>query len=246
MSVLPSRSTSIDPYLRHIADRLPGPASVRRRLLDEIQDHLSEETDALVSTGSDPAVAADRAVASFGSTDAIVEEFRRELARWSTARSALLLLAGTLAFTGLWIGILATGPNAPWTEQHEPLGLVWTDVVGTLAMVMTLIVVMLANVFYWLPIRTRSHHPVVRKGPDLAVLACRFGIRTLTCSLSSIVAYVLMRVYLAPRSLEWLDIGFGTTTSIIAIVALISMSRSLRAIPVAIRRPPREVVGPSC
>lgn len=225
---------------------MPGPASVKRRLIDEMRDHLYEDIDSLGSS-SDPAEIADRAIVSFGPAETVVDEMDRELARWRTARSALVLLVGTIAFAALWVGILTTGPADPWTERLEPLGLVWAESLAPLTMSFALIAVVLANVLYWLPIRTRSVNPTLRRGPELAVLACRVGIVTFACSLASIVTYVVMRIYLAPRSLEWLDIAFGITLSLAAIAALVAMSRSLRSIRVAILPPrlEREAIGPS-
>jgi hypothetical protein len=208
-------------------------------LIEEMRDHLYEQSVSFVAAGTDPVEAANLAIASFGSTEIVFDEFRRELARWSTARTALMLLVGTLAFSTLWAGILGTGPAAPWTEQREPLGLVWTDAVGSFAMALTLLTVAAANILYWLPIRTRTDHPTIRRGPSFAVAACKVSIATLSCSLSSIVAYVVIRVSLAPRSLEWLDIGFGIALTVAALAALVPMARSLKAIPLDIRRQPR-------
>lgn len=219
----------IDSYIAMIARRLPGPSSRRADLLDEIRDHLYEETRALRERGIPEELSARRAVESFGSVNRLVRDLRAELARRQTTRSAFVLLAGAPGLALLWIAILLMGPHAPWTEVHEPVPLAFSDAVGSTAMLITIAAALLANLLLWLPVRWRFSSEVLMAGQRWAVRVCSLAAATLVVNIVCILSYVSLRGYLAPHSLSWITTTIGVGATLFALKAVASTLRDFRS-----------------
>lgn len=218
----------IDSYVMSIARRLPGPTSVRADLLDEIRDHLHEETLALRERGTREADAARQAIQSFGPSSRITKDLRAELVRRQTARSALGLLTGAPGLAMLWIGILLIGPHAPWTEVKEPTTLALTDAIGSIAMMVTVAAAVVANLLLWIPIRWRSSFRVLDAGQQWAARVCSLAATTLAVNIACILSYIALRAYLAPHSLSWVATVIGVAATLVALRAVATTLRSFR------------------
>jgi hypothetical protein len=190
-----------------------------------MKDHLDESVAALTAAGVPEAEAAARAVSAFGRPERVASDFQTELARHQTARFALGLMTLPPVLTLLWMTILTTGPQAPWTESGEPIQLAWMDLVGSTAMKVALIVAIAANLAFWLPARARVARGLIAEGQRWATHLSVCGAATLGLSLMTILGYVAMRVYLAPWSLEWLDISVGTIITVGVLAALATRTR---------------------
>ncbi|MFN2594174.1 MAG: permease prefix domain 1-containing protein [Actinomycetota bacterium] len=225
----PSAVLIIDSHVASIARRLPGPASARADLLDEIRDHLHEETLTLRARGVPEGVSARQAVESFGPANRLVKDFRAELARRQTARSALGLLAGAPGLAILWIGILLMGPHAPWTEVKEPTSLALTDAVGSAAMMLTVAAAIVANLLLWVPVRWRSSFRVLMTGQQWAARVCRLSATTLAVNIVCILSYISLRGYLAPHSLSWITTLIGVGATLVALRAVATTLRAFRS-----------------
>jgi hypothetical protein len=93
----------IEDFVTAVDQRLCVGRRQRQRVLEEVREHLTDETDALRSTGVDPAEAQRRAIDRFGSPLAFADSMN--LQHWTTATrrapallatSAVLMLAGFL------------------------------------------------------------------------------------------------------------------------------------------------------
>jgi hypothetical protein len=217
----------IDRHLDAFARLLHGPRVARRALIDELRDHLYESAHILEQQGMDPIRAADQAIQDFGSTDHLLHEHKVKLMRRRTAGIAFALLAAAPGLALLWMGILTTGPSAPWTERGEPIVLAWMDVIGVSAMKLAFVAAVIANLVFWLPVWSQVSHRLAGRSHDFAIRACKAGTSTLALALGCIVFYVSLRGLLAPHSIEWLDAFFGIGATAVVLAWLGVMTRSL-------------------
>ena len=115
----------IGSYLTAIAARLPGPATSRRDILDELRAGVADAADTYRGTGLNPVEAARAAIDEFGSPDRVAAEFHSELAAAQARRTAVSLLAIGPLTGAVWIAAaLAShiGRLAPPWEWALPAG----------------------------------------------------------------------------------------------------------------------------
>lgn len=104
---------TVTPYLAELDAALAGPSRVRRDLLREARDHLTDATDAYLRAGYDPAEAERQAVADFGTVDEIAPAFQTTLAVAGGRRTSWLLLAVLLIQPLVWDGPLSSHDAPP-------------------------------------------------------------------------------------------------------------------------------------
>lgn len=107
---------TVDDYLDALDPLLPGSPRERRRILSEVEDHLSLAIDAHEATGADREAALASAIAAFGSPRTVAQSFANPPGRFATGVgvafqfvpvAAIGLLA--IAFSGL-LALAASGP----------------------------------------------------------------------------------------------------------------------------------------
>jgi hypothetical protein len=91
-------------YLAEVADRLIGPARVRRDILAELGAGLADTADAYRSAGLAPDQAVRSALAEFGRPEQVADGFRGELTAAQARRTALALLRTGPLVGLLWLG----------------------------------------------------------------------------------------------------------------------------------------------
>lgn len=87
----PHDEPPIDHYVRLLGQRLRGPARLKRDLLTEARDSLSDAAEAYRMDGLDPVAAQRRAVAEFGAPDQLTPAYQAELSAGQGRRLALLV-----------------------------------------------------------------------------------------------------------------------------------------------------------
>src|SRR4051812_14607136 len=86
-------------YLSELESRLGGSWLRRRRIIAEVRAHLSEAVASDPLAEQDPAAAARRAIARFGTVDEMAQSFadgRERDFRWGRARLAVVVAAGAV------------------------------------------------------------------------------------------------------------------------------------------------------
>jgi hypothetical protein len=110
---------TVGPYLAELDAALAGPRRVRRDLLQEARDHLTDATDAYRRAGYDAVEAERQAVTDFGTVDEIAPAFQTTLAVAASRRTTWLLLAGLMIQPFVWDGPLSRHPD---TTSHGLVG----------------------------------------------------------------------------------------------------------------------------
>jgi hypothetical protein len=107
----------IDTYVAELARSLPGPRSVRRDLLAELDDGLRDAADAHRATGVPAREAELLAVRDTGPVADLVADYRSELAAKSGRHTAMLLaitlLSSTVAWDLIWYVVPSQGLALP-------------------------------------------------------------------------------------------------------------------------------------
>jgi hypothetical protein len=106
-------SMTVAPYLAELDAALAGPRRVRRDLLQEARDHLTDATDAYLRGGYDRAEAEHQAVADFGTVDEIAPAFQTTLAVAGARRTSWLLLAVLMIQPFAWDGPFSSHAAPP-------------------------------------------------------------------------------------------------------------------------------------
>lgn len=104
---------AVAPYLADLDTALAGPARVRRDLLQEARDHLTDATDAYLRGGYDQAEAERQAVADFGTVDEVAPAFQTTLAVAASRRTSWMLLAILVCQPLLWDGPFSSHDPPP-------------------------------------------------------------------------------------------------------------------------------------
>lgn len=112
-------STAIDDYVESLDRRLVGPRRVKRDMIAEARDSLTDAAEAYRVAGLDEAVAERRAVDDFGPIQRIAPGYQRELAAGSARRLAMavtmLPVFAMLVSDRMW-------QNSPWDGIARPSG----------------------------------------------------------------------------------------------------------------------------
>jgi hypothetical protein len=107
----------VDDYLAAITAQLPGPATARAAIAEELRDGLLETRHAHLARGRSDREASAAAIAEFGDPRAVAAAFGLELAAAQARRVARNLLA-TGPLVGLsWIAAAAVNAFPPWRHQ---------------------------------------------------------------------------------------------------------------------------------
>ncbi len=101
-------TAAIEHYLGEVADRLPGSARARSRIIAELRAGLLDATDAHRSAGLPPTEAATAAVREFGDPGLVADGFRPEIAAGLARRVSIAVLATGPIVGLLWIATAAT------------------------------------------------------------------------------------------------------------------------------------------
>lgn len=80
---------AIERYVTELAERLPAAGGLRERIREEVTGHLSDAASDLERQGMQPAEAEQRAIAGFGSPDAVARGILEELGLLSRAVAGL-------------------------------------------------------------------------------------------------------------------------------------------------------------
>jgi hypothetical protein len=92
---------TVDAFVDELAHAVRGPVRVRRSLLREVHDGLTDAAEAHAEDGLDPAAAQARAVAEFGTVDELAELYQAEL---TVRRGRATALFVALVFPGMMLG----------------------------------------------------------------------------------------------------------------------------------------------
>jgi len=111
VSAGPEAIAAVEHYLTDLSARLRGPRTVRRRILAEVADGLTETIGTHTTDGMPPMVAADTAVREFGDPATVAGSFAEELAT-ATARRTIAAFIVTGPLVGIW-WLLLLHPE-PW------------------------------------------------------------------------------------------------------------------------------------
>ncbi|MDH2429576.1 permease prefix domain 1-containing protein [Sphaerisporangium sp. TRM90804] len=103
----------IDDYVSTLAHALHGPARVRRDMLAEARDSLSDAAEAHLAEGLEPAAAERRAVAEFGTVGEIAPGYQEELTVQQGRRTAATVFIAVPLMTAMWSVIWWVFPDAP-------------------------------------------------------------------------------------------------------------------------------------
>ena len=92
---------TVDAFVDELAHAVHGPVRVRRSLLREVHDGLTDAAEAHAEGGLDPVAAQARAVAEFGTVDELAELYQAEL---TVRRGRATALFVALVFPGMVLG----------------------------------------------------------------------------------------------------------------------------------------------
>ncbi|MGH3384682.1 MAG: permease prefix domain 1-containing protein [Nocardioidaceae bacterium] len=128
--------TSVESYVEVLDRTLVGPRRVRRDLLTEVRDHLSDATEAYLHAGLDPVAAEQRALSDFGTVEEIAPDYQTELGLVQGRRTAGLMLVVLFIQPFLWDDgpIAVSGGAVPPSPFYDAVDAV-IEVSGALAMV---------------------------------------------------------------------------------------------------------------
>lgn len=211
----------IDEYVADVQHLLRGPRSAKRAILDEIDDHLREAASGPPGRETEAAL---RATEAFGDPKTVADRMQPDVTRQHLIRASLNLLLAASSIGAMWVIVLVTGPNAPWSEHVEPHALVWTDATGSAAIAATLLFAALAiGASYLLPRLQSIDASGARR---FSARSCAIGGGLLAVGVASILTYVGIRGALAPRSIEWSDVTLSACASLVAVAIVAVKIRS--------------------
>ncbi|MGW4642452.1 permease prefix domain 1-containing protein [Sphaerisporangium sp. NPDC004334] len=105
----------IDDYVSTLGRMLRGSTRVRRDLLTEARDGLTDSAEAYLAEGFDRVEAERMAVAEFGPVDEIAPGYQEEIAAHQGRRTAAVLFVTVPLMTLMWSGIWKIFPENPST-----------------------------------------------------------------------------------------------------------------------------------
>jgi hypothetical protein len=218
----PAARRVLDGYLADLAARLPGPTRARQAILAELDDGLSEATQAHLASGLPPAAAAQAAVAEFGDAPTLADAFTPELAGAQARRRALTLIRTGPLVGGLWVAALAASQVPPW--RHGLTG-VWVGLplagAAILAGVPALLLVLAAT--------GRASRRLPTRPTFALTAAAAAGIAAAVVDLA-MLAMLTGQALVAPAALAWTPAALAAAASLTRLVlASRAARRSLAA-----------------
>ncbi|MBD0349218.1 MAG: hypothetical protein ICV59_08700 [Thermoleophilia bacterium] len=116
----------IEPFLRQLADALPGDRRARRRILVEVEDHLRTAAAEAERRGLSRDEAEAEAVRRFGDVRTVAAGFGPLALATALRRAALALLAALLVAFPVAYGLTENLlPPATWVGDEPPPALRW-------------------------------------------------------------------------------------------------------------------------
>jgi hypothetical protein len=112
--------SDIDDYLAAVSDRLHVPRAQRRRILDEVRDHLADATTDLEASGITVPDARRQAIAAFGPPGQLAREFNAQAATATMRRTPLVIGAGGAAVAS---GFVLAAATLPHPSSAAPAGI---------------------------------------------------------------------------------------------------------------------------
>lgn len=105
---------TVDAFVAELAHAVHGPGRVRRSILREVHDGLTDAAEAHAAGGLDPATAQEQAVAEFGTVDELARLYQAELTvrrgRATALFVALTFPAMVLGWDLMWRSGVSWGP----------------------------------------------------------------------------------------------------------------------------------------
>lgn len=227
----PRDPAAVADFLVRVRGELAGrvPPSVRRRLMEEVRDHLLLATEAEVALGHPVESAARKAVAAFGSPQEVAEEFiasylvtrERSWVRSLGRDAAVALVCYGLATLFVWLGVYARVFFPSHSVSTLPQDLVWVHSVmptwaplpelsasylGWVAALLLGPVVASLTLRYWVPSRP---YRAVGVGLTPCILATVVNAAALAPDLHFVISAAIMVLYWLPCAwlLTWIHLG---------------------------------------
>lgn len=104
---------TVTDYIDDLDRALRGPARAKRRLLGEATAGIEDAADAYETAGLEPARAADRALADFGTVAQVGAAFQEELDVAAARRTATVHMISAPLLVGVWKTIWHLNPYEP-------------------------------------------------------------------------------------------------------------------------------------
>lgn len=109
---------TVDAFVAELAHAVHGPGRVRRNILREVHDGLTDAAEAHAAGGLDPVAAEEQAVAEFGTVDELAHLYQAELTVRRGRATALFVI---VAFPGMVLGWdLVWRAGVGWSSQPGP------------------------------------------------------------------------------------------------------------------------------
>jgi hypothetical protein len=113
---------TVDAFVAELAHAVHGPGRVRRSILREVHDGLTDAAEAHAAGGLDPVAAQEQAVAEFGTVDELAQLYQAELTvrrgRATALYVALVFPAMVLGWALMWTSGVSWGPMRSPAEQQ--------------------------------------------------------------------------------------------------------------------------------
>jgi hypothetical protein len=114
-------TVAVDRYISDLSSRLHVGARTRVRIQAEVRDHLDDATAQQIATGTATDVAAEQAVADFGSASDLATQFNVETGTQAMRRAPLIVLAAGVAVFGGFLLAVTTQPHARASTNARPV-----------------------------------------------------------------------------------------------------------------------------
>jgi hypothetical protein len=113
---------TVDAFVADLAHAVHGPSRVRRSILREVHDGLTDAAEAHAAGGLDPVAAQEQAVAEFGTVDEVAQLYQAELTvrrgRATALFVALVFPAMVLGWDLMWRSGVSWGQSPGPAEQQ--------------------------------------------------------------------------------------------------------------------------------
>jgi len=114
-------SSRHDEWLRELSSSLRGPRHARRRLVSELESHLTDAMDAALAHGLTSEQAEEAVLARLGSAAALARQWSADAsARQWVARARVLALGLTIAAVLAPVGLAQRSHSRPAHKTRQP------------------------------------------------------------------------------------------------------------------------------